>query len=349
MADSRQNELSPLWVVVPVGTAVLIGIIPVFWLGGAALVWAGACLVSGVMVGFLFGIPRTLQSEQAGSKADTEADAATPQQGYAQRVNTNLEQISDWLTKILVGLGLTQLGNVPARLGEAAAYVASGMPDQRGATVFAGGMIVYFSIVGFIGGYLFTRLFLARLFWAADVWGFERRFARIEGKVEETKGEVNMNHLIVSSLQDLARTDVPRSTLEEDIRGLEALRKDFGAHRTLHIVLGRLYDRFGRYDDSIGVLSSFLEEKARQGQGGDKDSADVLFNRACDYSMKSEGLDGEQKEKLQQLALRDLKESITRSPENASEADSDPDFAPIRDREDFKSLVRRQPTSLSSQ
>jgi len=54
----------------------------------------------------------------------------------------------------------------------------------------------------------------------------------------------------------------------------------------------------------------------------------VLFNRACDYSMKSAGLDGEQKEKLQQLALRDLKESITRSPENASEADSDPDFAP---------------------
>jgi len=182
----------------------------------------------GVMVGFLFGIPRTLQSEQAGSKADTEADAATPQQGYAQRVNTNLEQISDWLTKILVGLGLTQLGNVPARLGEAAAYVASGMPDQRGATVFAGGMIVYFSIVGFIGGYLFTRLFLARLFWAADVWGFERRFARIEGKVEETKGEVKRESpdcLIAPGPRPHGRS--PQYSGRRHPR-LEALRKDFG-------------------------------------------------------------------------------------------------------------------------
>jgi len=55
------------------------------------------------------------------------------------------------------------------------------MPDQRGATVFAGGMIVYFSIVGFIGGYLFTRLFLARLFWGRRV-GFREEICAYRGE-----------------------------------------------------------------------------------------------------------------------------------------------------------------------
>src|SRR5205085_11890184 len=32
--------------------------------------------------------------------------------GPLQSVNTNLEQISDWLTKILVGVGLTQFGSL---------------------------------------------------------------------------------------------------------------------------------------------------------------------------------------------------------------------------------------------
>jgi len=64
----------------------------------AALVAGGAFGVGG-LVGFLFGIPRSL----AGIK--TEDDKS---QSGAYRANTNLEEISDWLTKILVGVGLVQ-------------------------------------------------------------------------------------------------------------------------------------------------------------------------------------------------------------------------------------------------
>jgi len=211
----------------------------------AALVWAGACLVSGVMVGFLFGIPRTLQSEQAGSKADTEGRGRHAQQGYAQRVNTNLEQISDWADEDpgRFGADATRERAGQARGSRRLCRLGNAGPTGRHRVRRRHDRLFLNRRVH--RRLLFTRLFLARLFWAADVWGFERRFARIEGKVEETKGEVNMNHLTSHRSQDLARTDVPRSTLEEDIRGLEALRKDFGAHRTLHIVLGRLYDRFG--------------------------------------------------------------------------------------------------------
>ncbi len=40
--------------------------------------WGGACLLLGVLTGFLFGVPQNIQSSQ-------------------------LEQISDWITKIIVG------------------------------------------------------------------------------------------------------------------------------------------------------------------------------------------------------------------------------------------------------
>ena len=65
-----------------------------------AMIAAAAQLV-GTLVGFLFGIPRTLQST---SDESTSSSAPLPyHQGGSHRkylVNTNLEQVSDWLTKI---------------------------------------------------------------------------------------------------------------------------------------------------------------------------------------------------------------------------------------------------------
>ena len=64
-------------------------------IGGLGMLSAAA-LIAGGFFGFLFGIPRYL---------------ATPGPMQVQP-NTNLEQISDWLTKVLVGVGLTQIGKI---------------------------------------------------------------------------------------------------------------------------------------------------------------------------------------------------------------------------------------------
>jgi membrane protein YqaA with SNARE-associated domain len=69
---------------------------------GAGLFLAGAATVTGSLVGFMFGVPRY-------RRADREAQAAD--QGTTAP-NTNLEQISDWLTKIIVGVGLTQIPQI---------------------------------------------------------------------------------------------------------------------------------------------------------------------------------------------------------------------------------------------
>ena len=114
-----------------------------------SLIWSVACLMAGAVVGFLFGIPKILQSEKITS----------PQEGnrihYRQQVNTNLEQISDWLTKIIVGLGLIELRNIPGYLRKLANLLSEGLEQSNQAFAFA--LIVYFSILGFLFGYLATR------------------------------------------------------------------------------------------------------------------------------------------------------------------------------------------------
>lgn len=148
---------------------------------------AFACLAIGIIIGFLFGIPRVLQSDaylarvneeekvnledakKANAISKTAEQQKTELPPYRQQVNTNLEQISDWVTKILVGIGLVELQNLPEQINRSASYIADAFPDSPDANVFAAALIIYFPIVGFLIGYILTRLFLASQFWRADV------------------------------------------------------------------------------------------------------------------------------------------------------------------------------------
>lgn len=134
-----------------------------------AVLWAAACFMAGFLAGFLFGVPKVgAEGSSAQNAASAGPAGATPNaQAYSQRPNTNLEQISDWLTKIIVGLGLVELKQVPAHLGNAARWVAESLSisaPSSAAISFAGSLILYFSILGFLAGYLLTLLFLAGAF-----------------------------------------------------------------------------------------------------------------------------------------------------------------------------------------
>ena len=145
---------------------------------------AGAFALLSFGGGFLFGIPKSLQADAA--------SVATPTPGVPMRgrlvTNTNLEQISDWLTKILVGVGLTQLVNV----GPALWTLASQFKRFFGGNVsevFIVGMVLYFTAAGFLSGYFWTRLFLAGAFSLADR-GLEvvtRDVAELRGELESAR------------------------------------------------------------------------------------------------------------------------------------------------------------------
>lgn len=122
---------------------------------GNGLMLAGACFFAGGLGGFLFGIPRTVQAGASGEEVD-------------YRINTNLEQISDWLTKIIVGLTLVNLQQIPKFFENLANSMKTGMGNSDSDVVFSGGIMVYFLILGFLGGYIITRTQISSLFSRAD-------------------------------------------------------------------------------------------------------------------------------------------------------------------------------------
>jgi hypothetical protein len=126
------------------------------------LVLAAAGTITGALVGFIFGVPRVLAEEAT----RTEPTA----RGVRSLItaNTNLEQISDWLTKILVGVGLTQfreLADAAGRLFRALGPSFGGGAQGR---AFAGGLLIYSCALGFVLGWLFSRLFLGQAMAQAD-------------------------------------------------------------------------------------------------------------------------------------------------------------------------------------
>jgi hypothetical protein len=151
---------------------------------GAGLIGSGASYVAGFLMGLIFGIPRTPPRAPTPAPAPalaqgTPAAAATPTPSPEHDIepNSNLVEISDWLTKVLVGVGLVELGKIPGKMDHLAQYLAMGLRrcppdtvDQHAANLaclqssyaLAMGIIVFFTISGFLFGYLWSRLYLQR-------------------------------------------------------------------------------------------------------------------------------------------------------------------------------------------
>lgn len=131
-----------------------------------ALLWGAAWFAIAFVFGFLFGIPKALQSPPTSVPAGAGAGLQTPGEperaGSGLKVNTNLEEISDWLTKILVGATLTQLIKVPDAIKRAADFMATN--GGAGPTPFAAAILLYFSAIGFFAGYVLTRMFFSLAF-----------------------------------------------------------------------------------------------------------------------------------------------------------------------------------------
>lgn len=141
-------------------------------LAGVGLLTAGASLAAGALLGFLFGVPKSQTLPAAGSgTAPVSGSSATDTSNGQFGANTNLEQISDWLTKTIVGVSLVELAKLPPLLDRLAIYVAAGMggvatqaeiPPHAKAIALV--IMIYFFCSGFLTGYLWTRVELTRAF-----------------------------------------------------------------------------------------------------------------------------------------------------------------------------------------
>lgn len=191
---------------------------------------AGASAFVGGALGFLFGIPRTLQQEGESPSADANsagAEAGATARRIDYRVNTNLEQISDWLTKILVGVSLTQIAEIRDGLVSLTTFAAQGLGSQSHSQVFAFALLSYSAVLGFLFGYLWTRLFLAGALRVADqaaigtlvaeVQKVTKKAETTERKLEELKkqSELDAAALNLAYRQLNPSPDLPQVTQED--------------------------------------------------------------------------------------------------------------------------------------
>ncbi|MEZ2146359.1 tetratricopeptide repeat protein [Bradyrhizobium sp. DN5] len=152
---------------------------------GMLLALSLAAAAAGGFLGFLFGIPRLLQRSPSASMpapaqaSSTGSGAGTPSTGAAATAqsaavssrlygsNTNLEDISDWVTKIIVGLGLVQAKTIYSKLWDAATNFKTAIPGVVGTDVLFLLVCIAAAVGGFLFFYLETRTRIVLLF--ADV------------------------------------------------------------------------------------------------------------------------------------------------------------------------------------
>jgi hypothetical protein len=122
-------------------------------IGYGALV-AGAFFIGGVLLGYLFGLRPSSNSPSQSSKSPVPP-------------HTNLEEIADWLTKLILGAGLVELTRLRVPIKAFADFMATGvnppfvLQGQRiedpGSPAIALSMMSFFSASGLLYGYLWTR------------------------------------------------------------------------------------------------------------------------------------------------------------------------------------------------
>ena len=142
---------------------------------GLGVICASAAV--GTILGFLFGIPRALQVDRS----------AAPDRTGNYGPNTNLEQISDWLTKILVGVGLVQIGNVGGPSRRLVHAVGEALGDTAAARALGAALLLLFLITGFLTSYVVTRTWVTKTFQSSDLEIVAMQAAVIAtGHVQET-------------------------------------------------------------------------------------------------------------------------------------------------------------------
>jgi hypothetical protein len=152
------------------GTAAIVSVLLVFAAdkpGGGKDIGAGITLFVlfaaaggvGAILGFLFGLPRERLSDQLSvptlNVTAAPGQASTSLASAHYLASSNLNKVSDWLTTIVIGLGLVNLGNALPALR----LLAAALQAPLGGGPYTGALGIATMIVALIGGFLVLYLF----------------------------------------------------------------------------------------------------------------------------------------------------------------------------------------------
>lgn len=154
---------------------------------GIGLLIGGASMSAGGFLGFIFGIPSLLQNPALNTGRAT-----------TLKYNDNLVQISDWLTKIIVGVGLTQLNSIPASVMSMGTYLSHNFGADKWGRNASLAIVFYFLLFGFLMIYFWTRTDFTTIMKDTDdelVGEFEKMNQKIEDNKQEQENKLRLSDL----------------------------------------------------------------------------------------------------------------------------------------------------------
>jgi hypothetical protein len=121
----------------------------------------GACAFSvGGMMGLLFGAPSWSGSSEASAKA--EPTSSDEHRGGQVRPNSRLDRVAEWLTTMIVGLGLVNLSAIQSKATDAGIWLTRAITDDPKELNGTPGvmLMISFAFAGFMLVYLWSLRFL---------------------------------------------------------------------------------------------------------------------------------------------------------------------------------------------
>ncbi len=295
---------------------------------------AGAALFVGFVLGFIFCIPRTAKPTEAFATSSSQSPDSSKNDNVSSRkssalafstveTNTNLVDISDWLTKILVGVGLVELNKIPHNLRNLCVFLGPGLRTSDSASFvatsesFAMGVVIFFFGAGFLIGYLWTRLyFQSALAELADyAHGVDRMW---------------FDFTTAEALMDEGRLDDAMRVVN---RVLDVNPTNSAALITKGRILKRLAQSGGLPGDK-SLLNEALQNAAKAAQLL-PDKGGPLYNMACYQALLGDKTG----------AVKNLKRAIELNPKLRELAPTDEDFSVLLEDAEFKDVIKNPPAA----
>jgi len=126
---------------------------------------SGASSLVGCLAGLIFGVPKAHEAPENNHDANGSVKQYQPNK---YQPNDNFELISDWLTKIIVGVGLIEIKELPDAIYDLSLALKPVLGNQMSSGVFGVSMVIYFFMGGFMICYLYARLRLGKALDEAD-------------------------------------------------------------------------------------------------------------------------------------------------------------------------------------
>ncbi|MDZ7626608.1 MAG: hypothetical protein U5J96_19430 [Ignavibacteriaceae bacterium] len=183
--------------------------------------------IVGAFIGFIFGIPRTPAAK------DSENIAA----------NTNLEEISDWITKIIVGVSLVQLNQLSGGIVELGNTLAHGMGNHPSSFVFSVSTMIFYFVGGFFLGYLWSRIYLPKILLTSMEEGYRRKMKEKENELIETK-----TLLKDQNIQTDIRKEIESILLQSDPKNYKDFKSENFSKSNLQALIDNIIKNFEKKD-----------------------------------------------------------------------------------------------------